>query len=141
MALITTKTLGYGIKMRTGMEKHVLGRQGELEAERFLLAQGYEVLMRNYRCPAGELDLVVRDQDTLVFVEVRTQSGQKFGDPLESVTFRKQRQIIKAATHYMMRYHIVREPLRFDVIGIKWTGTAPCIIHVKGAFELPRAWW
>ena len=141
MALIKTKTLGYGIKMRTGMERRVLGRQGELEAERFLSAQGYEVLMRNYRCPAGELDLVVRDQDTLVFVEVRTQSGQKFGDPLESVTFRKQRQIIKAATHYMARYHIVGEPMRFDVIGIKWTSAAPCIIHVKGAFELPRAWW
>ena len=126
--------------MRTGIEKQDLGRQGELEAERFLRTQGYKLLARNYRCPSGELDLVAQDHDTLVFVEVRTQSGPMFGDPLESVTFRKQRQIIKAATHYMMRYRMAYQPMRFDVIGIHWSNAMPRITHVKGAFELPSSW-
>lgn len=123
------------------MERRDLGRQGELEAERFLLTQGYELIARNYRCPSGELDLVARDHDILVFVEVRTQSGPRFGGPLESVTFRKQRQIIKAATHYMIRYRMAHQPMRFDVIGICWTNAMPRITHVKGAFELPSSWW
>ena len=139
MALIQSGTLSYGVKMRTGMEKRDLGRQGELEAERFLLTQGYEILARNYRCLAGELDLVARDHDTLVFVEVRTQSGPTFGDPLESVTFRKQRQVIKVAMHYTTRYRLMHHPVRFDVIGINWAHAKPLITHVKGAFELPSA--
>lgn len=139
--LIETETLGYVDKMRSGVEKRNLGRQGELEAEQYLVAQGYELIMRNYRCSVGELDLVVQDQDVLVFVEVRTQSGPLFGDPLESVTLRKQKQVIKAAAHYTARYQVMNHPMRFDVIGISWTSSGPQIIHVKGAFELPSSWW
>lgn len=126
--------------MRTGREKRDLGRQGEQAAEQFLRAQGYVLLARNYRCAYGEIDLVVRDRDTLVFVEVRTQSGPTFGDPLESVTQRKQRQIAKAAMHYVVRQRVANHPLRFDVIGIVWNKLAPQIVHVKGAFELPSAY-
>lgn len=128
--------------MRSGIERQNLGRQGELKAEQFLLSQGFKIIARNYRCSAGELDLVMRDHNTLVFVEVRTQSGPMFGDPLESVTFRKQRQIIKAASHYLTRNRLTQQqPVRFDVIGICWTAAVPRITHVKGAFELPSSWW
>lgn len=123
------------------MEKRDLGRRGEQEAEQFLRAQGYGIVTRNYRCTYGEIDLVAQDRDILVFVEVRTQGGPTFGDPLESVTQRKQRQIAKAALHYVVRYRVENQPLRFDVIGISWNNSAPQIVHVKGAFELPSSRW
>jgi putative endonuclease len=85
--------------------------------------------------------LVARDRDTLVFVEVRTQSGPTFGDPLESVTRRKQRQIAKAALHYVVRHRVENQPLRFDVVGISWNNAAPQIVHVEGAFDLPSSRW
>lgn len=139
--MIASDALGYVAGMRTGMEKRDLGRQGEQMAEQFLCARGYEIIVRNYRCTYGEVDLVARDRDTLVFVEVRTQSGSSFGGPLESVTRRKQRQIAKAALHYVVRHRVENQALRFDVIGISWDTSAPQIVHVKGAFELPSSRW
>lgn len=124
--------------MRTGGEKQELGRHGEALAEEFLRSQGYAIVVRNYRCVYGEIDLVARERDTLVFVEVRTQSGRQFGDPLESVTLRKQRQIARAAMHYVMRQRVADQPLRFDVVGIRWEGAQPRITHVRSAFELPQ---
>ncbi|HXG19868.1 MAG TPA: YraN family protein [Methylomirabilota bacterium] len=142
VGLILGAALGYAAIMRQRVEKRDLGQHGERAAERFLSARGYTIVARNYRCAWGEVDLIVRDREALVFVEVRTHTGSTFGDPLESVTRRKQRQIAKAAMHYVMRHHIKNEPLRFDVIGICWQddGT-PQLSHVKGAFELPGARW
>ena len=141
VALIRTETLGYVNTMRTGTEKRDLGRRGELVAEQFLHSQEYVVIARNYRCPYGELDLIMRDRETLVFVEVRTLSGSTFGDPLASVTFRKQRQIIKAASHYLSRCRLGQQAIRFDVIGIVWENLVPHVTHVKEAFELPSSYW
>lgn len=139
--LIAPDAFGYVAFVRTGVEKRDLGRQGEQAAERFLQTQGYAIVARNYRCVYGEIDLVAQEQETVVFVEVRTHSGPTFGDPLESVTRRKQRQIAKAALHYAIRHHVENHPLRFDVIGISWNDAAPQIVHVKGAFEFPSSRW
>ncbi len=123
--------------MRTGIEKRDLGRQGEAIAEQFLCARHYMVIERNYRCPYGEIDLVMQDRKTLVFVEVRSHTGTTFGDPLESVTLRKQRQIAKAASHYVLRHQIENRPLRFDVIGVQWENGASRVTHIPGAFDWP----
>lgn len=139
--LIHVEGLGYCTNMRTGEEKRDLGRLGEQMAEAFLCARQYRMIARNYRCPLGEIDLVVRDGPTLVFVEVRSQTGQAFGDPLESVTLRKQRQIAKAAAHYVMAHRLEEQPMRFDVIGIRWIDGMPHFSHVKAAFDLPAKWW
>lgn len=136
-ALIVTGALGYGKFMRTGTEKRDLGRQGEEIAEQFLQARRYVLVERNYRCLYGEIDLVMQDRETLVFVEVRSHTGSTFGDPLESVTLRKQRQIAKAASHYVLRHKIENRPLRFDVIGVQWEHGAARVTHVPGAFDWP----
>jgi putative endonuclease len=141
VVLIETTTFGYVANVRRGTEKRDLGRYGEQLAERFLSAQGYEIIARNYRCSYGEIDVVAREQGVLVFVEVRTHSGPTFGDPLESVTLRKQRQIAKAALHYVVRHQVEKQALRFDVIGIAWKEGAPHLTHVKGAFDFPGARW
>ncbi len=127
--------------MLLGKDKRDLGRLGERTAEAFLRRLGYHILVRNYRCPRGELDLVVRDGATLVFVEVRSHTGIAFGDPLESVTLRKQRQIAKAALHYVMMHRLEEQAMRFDVIGLCWKDGIPSFSHVKAAFELPAKGW
>jgi len=116
------------------------GRQGEQVAEEFLRAQGYTILARNYRVALGEIDLIVQDRQTLVFVEVRTHSGAIFGDPLASVNVRKQRQIAKAALQYLIRNGLMEREARFDVVGICWEDEQARLTHIKNAFELPRSW-
>lgn len=120
--------------------RQIRGRQGEQVAEEFLRAQGYTILARNYRVSFGEIDLIVQDRQILVFVEVRTHGGDQFGDPLESVNMRKQRQIAKAALHYLTRNGLMEREARFDVVGIRWEDEQARITHIKNAFELPRAW-
>jgi len=81
-----------------------LGRYGEELAARHLAARGYEILARNWRCEAGELDLVARDGDCLAFVEVRTRRGVALGSPEESVTPAKQARLIALAEAYIQAY-------------------------------------
>jgi len=116
-----------------------LGQQGEREAERFLRAQGYTIIVKNYRSRFGEIDLVALDRQTIVFVEVRTHTGEVLGDPLESVNLRKQRQIAKTALDYLLRHRLHDRAARFDVIGIRWQGEAARLTHIREAFELPRS--
>ena len=124
-----------------GVDRRQLrGRQGEQVAEEFLRTQGYVIIARNYRVSFGEIDVIAQDRQTLVFVEVRTHTGEAFGDPLASVNLRKQRQIAKAALHYLARNGLMGREARFDVVGIRWENEQARITHVKNAFELPRSW-
>ncbi len=107
-----------------------------MAAERFLRDQRYVIIERNYRCPLGEIDLIALDGRVVVFVEVRSRTGTKFGSPLESVNRRKQEQIIRVALHFLSRHHLHSREARFDVIGIKWEGNRAGIEHLKNAFEL-----
>jgi putative endonuclease len=116
------------------------GRRGEQVAEEFLRARGYVILARNYRVSFGEVDIIAQDRQTLVFVEVRTHTGEAFGDPLASVNVRKQRQIAKAAWHYLARNGLLEREARFDVVGIRWENEQARLTHIKNAFELPRSW-
>lgn len=123
--------------MHARMARRELGQRSERTAEDFLQRQRYAILARNYRCRLGEIDLIAQERDILVFVEVRSHTSERFGDSLESITLRKQRQIAKAALDYVMRHRIENRPFRFDVIGILWDGDTPRISHVKNAFDCP----
>lgn len=101
------------------MLKQWLGLDGERQAERFLLAQGLELITRNYRCRHGEIDLVMRQGATLVFVEVRRRSRSDFGGAAASVDLRKQRRLIAAARHYLAWLGKEPPPCRFDVVAIE----------------------
>jgi putative endonuclease len=117
--------------------KQTLGREGEAVAEQFLRKKGYKVVERNYRCSAGELDLIVLDRRVVVFVEVKTRSGRGFGSPLEAVEFRKQRKMIRAAQFFLSANKLHQRDARFDVVGIYWSGREPVVEHIENAFELP----
>jgi putative endonuclease len=135
--LIVRRALSYPTSMHGGMARRDLGQRSERVAEAFLQGQRYTIIARNYRCAMGEIDVIAQDRDTVVFVEVRSHTGERFGDPLESVTLRKQRQIAKVALDYVMRQRVKNRPLRFDVIGICWKGNTPQVVHVKNAFDCP----
>jgi putative endonuclease len=96
-----------------------LGRRGEQLAEQKLAASGYEIVARNYRCAAGEIDLVARCAGTLAFVEVRTRRGEKFGTPEESITPRKRRHLIAAAQSYLQANALPDAAWRIDVVAVE----------------------
>ena len=111
--------------------KQQAGAIAEQQASRFLQQQGLTELEKNYRCRLGELDLVMQDQETLVFVEVRQRQDTRFGNALESIDKRKQYRIRKAAAHYLL-HHDWAGPCRFDAVGIDGTGK----LHwIPSAFE------
>jgi putative endonuclease len=93
------------------------GEQAEELAHQFLIQQGLKPVCQNFRCKLGEIDLIMEDGNTLVFVEVRYRKSDKFGSAVESITQRKQSRIIAATNFYLMTYNI-DQPIRFDVIGI-----------------------
>lgn len=91
---------------------------------------GYEILQYNYRCRAGEIDIVAKDGPYLVFCEVKYRSGSRAGSPLEAVDFKKQQVIFRCAQFYLTEHHMHDVPCRFDVIGIEGGE----ITHIKDAF-------
>jgi len=111
------------------MERGV-GALGEVRAEQILAAQGYDVLARNYRCPGAEIDLIARDGETIVFVEVKTRVKSRAGAGREAVTPAKQRRICLGAMHYMMKAGLLNRQARFDVIEIH----GERVMHLKDAF-------
>jgi putative endonuclease len=113
-----------------------LGRRGEATAEEFLRARCYTIVARNYRCRAGEIDLIALDGPVLVFIEVRSRRGDCAGTPLESVDGRKQVQVARVARHFLAAHGWQERTARFDVIGVRFDREPPAVEHVEGAFEV-----
>ncbi len=119
----------------TAPSESALAGRGENAAARYLREIGYKIILRNYRSPLGEIDIIARDGDTLVFVEVKTRA---YDDPTpeEQVNTVKQHQITKAAKSYLQRYGDSQPPARFDVIAVVWPADRePIIRHIHNAFE------
>jgi putative endonuclease len=117
-------------------ERQVLGAEGERAAEKFLRRERYTIVERNYRCASGEVDLIALDRSTIVFVEVKTRTQPGFGSPFEAVDRRKQRQIQRAAQHYLTKNRLHDRNARFDVVGVWWENGQPRCELVKNAFEV-----
>ncbi|WP_025731985.1 YraN family protein [Carnimonas nigrificans] len=116
--------------------QRAFGQRMETEAARFLVQQGLEEVGRNAHARGGEIDLVMRDHNTLVFVEVRYRRNNRYGSPLESVTATKQRRLITAASAYLQR-HTLNCPCRFDVVAVTGGASHTLDFHwIKNAFEL-----
>jgi putative endonuclease len=100
------------------LPRHLLkGRNAENRAKRFLETKGLAFVEANYHCRSGEIDLIMREQSTVVFVEVRYRKNEDFGGALESIDFAKQRKLRATAEHYLQRHRIGDEqPCRFDVV-------------------------
>ena len=112
-----------------------LGVHGERIAAAYLTDAGLRLLDRNWRCREGELDIVARDGDALVFCEVKTRRGVAFGHPVEAVTRTKQRRLRTLAHRWLAAHDEHAPDLRFDVVGVLVRGDGPAVVtHLSGAF-------
>lgn len=115
--------------------RHELGARGEALAETFLRNLRYRTLARRFSTPVGEIDLVMRDADTIVFVEVKALRDDRWSDPEAKVTPAKQRKLRSAAEWYLHRHRLAVNAVRFDVVSaiVPSEGNAR-IVHFKDAF-------
>lgn len=110
------------------------GQQAEHSARLHLERHGMRLIDQNYRCKAGELDLIMCDHQTLVFVEVRKRVSDRYGGAIESITFHKQQRLLRAAQHYLLCHPQWRQhPCRFDVVA--FTGHDNRFEWIQNAFQ------
>ncbi|MGD8454661.1 MAG: YraN family protein [Phycisphaerae bacterium] len=118
-----------------GDARSELGLQGERLAEKYLRRQGLKTIARRYATPVGELDLVMRDGDTVVFVEVKTRRDRDYADPQDAVNRTKQRRMARCARWFLERRRWGECPCRFDVVGVTIPPAGdPDIEHLPDAF-------
>ncbi|MUG45471.1 YraN family protein [Paenibacillus woosongensis] len=113
------------------------GRLAEEAGARYLQAQGYELLERNWRCRSGEIDIIAKQEGVIVIIEVRSRSvhNEQFGTPAESITPRKMKQIRETAAVYLHRTQQYNERVRFDVLALQMRGNEMISIeHIPAAF-------
>ena len=111
------------------------GTAAEDLALHYLEVRGLVLVTRNFRCRTGELDLIMRDGEQLVFVEVRSRRNSRYGTPAESVTRTKQQRLLRAAAFYLQRQHLDL-PCRFDVVAILEPSGEPQVEWIRDAFQL-----
>lgn len=104
--------------MTTARQRLATGGYGEASAARYLVEQGMVVLDRNWRCDAGEIDLVLRDGSVLVFCEVKTRASAAFGAPLEAVTPAKLARLRRLASRWMREHGVYADDVRLDLVGV-----------------------
>ena len=119
--------------------RQALGRIGEAVAARWLRRRGWRVLAERFRSGRRDLDLIVERDGTVAFVEVKTRRETAFGDPIEAVSWRKRRELIRSATVWADRFGPPGVSYRFDVIGVVVRGPDARIRHVENAFSVPPA--
>jgi len=118
------------------MSSKALGDRGEAYAANYLRQNGYRILTRNYRTKIGEIDLIAEDQDTLVFIEVKTRSSVRYGMPAEAVNYKKRQKIIQTAYWYLCAQHRENTICRFDVLEVYAVGDRWNVHQIKNAFEV-----
>jgi putative endonuclease len=118
-------------------KRQSLGKTGEDLACQELERRGYAILARRYRTRYGEIDIVAKDNETTVFVEVKTRDGDEFGGGAAAVTPWKQRRVALMALDYLSRHNLHDTPCRFDVVTVDVTGDGHVIVVYTHAFEAP----
>ena len=113
-----------------------IGRSGEEAAVRYLKKKGYKILLQNYTCPVGEIDIVARDKKTIVFVEVKTRRSMSYGSARMAITPQKKRKISMAALYYLKTNQKLDQGARFDVITVQTSDRGKSIDHIQNAFDL-----
>ena len=118
------------------MDKKSSGKAAENIAASFLEKKGYKILERNFYSKFGEIDIIAKDKDTLVFVEVRSKSYSSFGNPEETVNIFKVKKILKTAQFYILKKNPDFKEIRFDIISFLHNN----ISHIKNAFDMDFEW-
>ena len=117
------------------MEKHLLGRFGEVIASRYLRCHGYDIVSAHFNCRLGEIDIVAEDRNFICFVEVKTRSENMKYSPADAVDYFKRNKIIAASQLYLKEIPTNKQP-RFDIVEVYFQNDEPVKInHIEGAFD------
>lgn len=120
-------------------ERHETGKIGEEIAVAYLKQNGYQIIERNFECRQGEIDIIAKDKNDLVFVEVKTRSSALYGLPKEAVDKTKKKHIYRSAEYYVYLKHLENYPIRIDVIEIYKKHGRFKVHHIKQAItERPK---
>lgn len=112
-----------------------LGRRGEDEALKFLETNNFKILSKNFRCKIGEIDIIAKKNEDIIFIEVKTRTSSKFGSPSEAVTYKKRLKILKVAEFFILINNIRDCNFRFDVIEVKKENEKFIINHLENAIS------
>ena len=99
-------------------EKQILGKTGEEIGTQYLIKNGYRIIIRNFKCKQGEIDIIAQDKNEIVFIEVKTRRNINYGYPIDAVDKRKQKHILNASKYYIYINKLEKRNIRFDVIEI-----------------------
>ena len=137
VSVVGVRSLARRLLPRAGMSQNriALGKTGEDLACQELERRGYAIVARRYRRRGGELDIIARDGETTVFVEVKARQAHDFGDAAEAVHALKRRRLSRLALDYVMRNRLADRPCRFDVVSIYLGDGAPVIEVFQNAFD------
>ena len=117
-------------------QRQTLGKLGEDLACEELQRRGYAIVERRFRTRCGELDIIARDGDVLVFVEVKARSGRGFGSPFDAVTWQKRQRLSAMAESYLFHKRLNGVACRFDVVSILRSADGHTVELVRGAFDM-----
>ena len=115
---------------------HELGIQGEHVATKYLLSQGYKIIERNFYCYFGEIDIIAKDKNEYVFIEVKTRTNSKYGKPVEAITHIKQKHIWKSTEYYLYSKKLKDVFVRIDVIEVYFKDNKFFVHHIKNAINV-----
>lgn len=121
-----------GVKRTGSIET---GKEGEKIAAVYLKKKGYRIIEQNYRCPIGEIDIVARDKNELVFVEVKTRKSVSLGYPEQAVGFKKQKKISNLAMWYLLEKKLIESRARFDIVAILMLPSGNEVRLIPNAFD------
>ncbi len=111
--------------------KHEIGKLGENIACKYLESKGYKIVERNFEARQGEIDIIAIDNKEIVFIEVKTRTNKKYGNPIEAVDKNKQKHLIKTIEYYLHSRHLEDEFIRIDIIEIYIINNKYKINHIK----------
>lgn len=112
-------------------KRHILGKAGEDIATKYLIKNGYKIIERNFYCKMGEIDIIAKKDEYIVFVEVKTRSSNKYGVPIESITNKKLKSLYKTARFYVYTRDLQYKLIRFDAIEVYFKNKKFKINHIK----------
>ena len=121
-------------------QRHEIGKIGEDIATRYLEQIGYEIIQRNFECKIGEIDIIAKDKEEIVFVEVKTRASTLYGQPKDAVDVTKKKHIYRTAEFYIYIRHLEKYSVRIDVIEVYKKEAKFKVHHIKNAItERPRS--
>lgn len=112
-------------------KRHIIGKKGEDIATQYLLEKGYIIIDRNFNCRQGEIDIIAKDKNEIVFIEVKTRTNKSYGKPVDAVTYFKQNHILNSIKYYVYLNKLENEFIRIDIIEVYQKERKIKVNHIK----------